>query len=51
MRKLVLLLVCVLSGPAGRGQTTLNGAGATFPLSDVLEVVQRISQAAFRRSN
>jgi phosphate transport system substrate-binding protein len=31
MRKLVLLLVCaILALPAG-GQTTLNGAGATFP--------------------
>src|SRR5579862_1146076 len=31
MRKLVLLLVCVLLGLPVFGQTTLNGAGATFP--------------------
>lgn len=31
MRKLVLLLVCVLLALPGMGQTTLNGAGATFP--------------------
>jgi len=31
MRKLLLLLVCVLSGIPVLGQTTLNGAGATFP--------------------
>src|SRR5215469_11539695 len=31
MRKLVLLLVCVLSAIPGFSQTTLNGAGATFP--------------------
>ena len=31
MRKLVLLLVCVLLPLAVFGQTTLNGAGATFP--------------------
>lgn len=31
MRKLVLLLVCVFLALPGFGQTTLNGAGATFP--------------------
>src|ERR1700745_4527945 len=31
MRKLVLLLVCVLLPLAVFGHTTLNGAGATFP--------------------
>ena len=31
MRKLVLLLVCVLLAMPVVGQTTLNGAGATFP--------------------
>ena len=31
MRKLVLLLVCVLLALPVFGQTTLNGAGATFP--------------------
>ena len=31
MRKLVLLLVCVLLALPALGQTTLNGAGATFP--------------------
>ena len=31
MRKFVLLLVCVLLPVAVFGQTTLNGAGATFP--------------------
>ena len=31
MRKIVLLLVCVLLPLATFGQTTLNGAGATFP--------------------
>lgn len=31
MRKFVLLLVCVLSAISGFSQTTLNGAGATFP--------------------
>ena len=31
MRKLVLLLVCVLGAMPLVGQTTLNGAGATFP--------------------
>jgi len=31
MRKIVLLLVCVLLPLAAFGQTTLNGAGATFP--------------------
>jgi phosphate transport system substrate-binding protein len=31
MRKIVLLLVCVLLPLASFGQTTLNGAGATFP--------------------
>jgi phosphate transport system substrate-binding protein len=31
MRKLVLLLVCVLGALPLVGQTTLNGAGATFP--------------------
>jgi phosphate transport system substrate-binding protein len=31
MRKIVLLLVCVLLPLAVSGQTTLNGAGATFP--------------------
>jgi phosphate transport system substrate-binding protein len=31
MRKIMLLLVCVLSPLAVFGQTTLNGAGATFP--------------------
>ena len=31
MRKIVLLLVCVLLPLAAIGQTTLNGAGATFP--------------------
>ena len=31
MRKLVLLLVCVLVAMPAVGQTTLNGAGATFP--------------------
>jgi phosphate transport system substrate-binding protein len=31
MRKLVLLLVCVLLAIPVVGQTTLNGAGATFP--------------------
>jgi phosphate transport system substrate-binding protein len=31
MRKLVLLLVCVLLAFPALGQTTLNGAGATFP--------------------
>ncbi len=31
MRKLVLLLVCVLLALPAFGQTTLNGAGATFP--------------------
>ena len=31
MRKIVLLLVCVLLPLAVFGQTTLNGAGATFP--------------------
>jgi len=31
MRKLVLLVVCVLLALPALGQTTLNGAGATFP--------------------
>ncbi len=31
MRKIVLLLVCVLLALSAVGQTTLNGAGATFP--------------------
>jgi len=31
MRKIVLLLVCVLLALPAFGQTTLNGAGATFP--------------------
>lgn len=31
MRKIVLLLVCVLLAMPALGQTTLNGAGATFP--------------------
>ena len=31
MRKIVLLLVCVLLALPAVGQTTLNGAGATFP--------------------
>ncbi len=31
MRKFVLLLVCALSAIPGFSQTTLNGAGATFP--------------------
>jgi phosphate transport system substrate-binding protein len=31
VRKLVLLLVCVFLALPGFGQTTLNGAGATFP--------------------
>ncbi len=31
MRKIVLLLVCVILPLAAFGQTTLNGAGATFP--------------------
>lgn len=31
MRKIVLLLVCVLLAMTALGQTTLNGAGATFP--------------------
>lgn len=31
MRKIVLLLVCVLLAMPAVGQTTLNGAGATFP--------------------
>lgn len=31
MRKIVLLLVCALLPLAAFGQTTLNGAGATFP--------------------
>src|SRR3954454_1799748 len=31
MRKLVLLLVCVLLAMPVLSQTTLNGAGATFP--------------------
>jgi phosphate transport system substrate-binding protein len=31
MRKLVLLVVCVLLALPAMGQTTLNGAGATFP--------------------
>ena len=31
MRKIVLLLVCVLGALPVIGQTTLNGAGATFP--------------------
>ncbi len=31
MRKIVLLLVCVLLALPVVGQTTLNGAGATFP--------------------
>ncbi len=31
MRKIVLLLVCVFLALPGLGQTTLNGAGATFP--------------------
>src|SRR6202047_4541327 len=31
MRKIVLLLVCVLLAMPVIGQTTLNGAGATFP--------------------
>jgi phosphate transport system substrate-binding protein len=31
MRKLVLLLVCVILALPAVGQTTLNGAGATFP--------------------
>jgi len=31
MRKMVLLLVCVLLAMSVVGQTTLNGAGATFP--------------------
>ena len=31
MRKITLLLLCVLLPLAGFGQTTLNGAGATFP--------------------
>ncbi|HXW99598.1 MAG TPA: substrate-binding domain-containing protein, partial [Candidatus Acidoferrales bacterium] len=31
MRKIMLLLVCVLLALPVIGQTTLNGAGATFP--------------------
>lgn len=31
MRRIVLLLVCVFLALPGFGQTTLNGAGATFP--------------------
>jgi len=31
MRKIMLLLVCVLLALPAMGQTTLNGAGATFP--------------------
>src|SRR5437763_11430656 len=31
MRKLVLLLVCAILALPAVGQTTLNGAGATFP--------------------
>ena len=31
MRKIVLLLVCALLALPAVGQTTLNGAGATFP--------------------
>src|SRR5947207_3541021 len=31
MRKLVLLLVCAILALPAAGQTTLNGAGATFP--------------------
>src|SRR5437588_6322557 len=31
MRKLVLLLVCAFLALPAFGQTTLNGAGATFP--------------------
>ena len=31
MRKIVLLVVCVFLALPGFGQTTLNGAGATFP--------------------
>ena len=31
MRKLVLMVVCALLAVPGFGQTTLNGAGATFP--------------------
>jgi phosphate transport system substrate-binding protein len=31
VRKIVLLLVCVVLALPGFGQTTLNGAGATFP--------------------
>jgi phosphate transport system substrate-binding protein len=31
MRRTILLLLCVLLPLAGFGQTTLNGAGATFP--------------------
>src|SRR6266567_7534695 len=31
MRKIVLLLVCVVLAVPLFGQTTLNGAGATFP--------------------
>lgn len=31
MRKLVLLLLCAILGLPAMGQTTLNGAGATFP--------------------
>ena len=31
MRKIVLLFVCVLLAMPVVGQTTLNGAGATFP--------------------
>ena len=45
MRKLVLLLVCVLLALPVVGQTTLNGAGATFPYPDLFEVVQRVPQA------
>ena len=31
MRKMMLLLVCALLTLSAVGQTTLNGAGATFP--------------------
>ena len=31
MRKLVLLLLCAILALPALGQTTLNGAGATFP--------------------
>src|ERR1700730_12501229 len=31
MRRMTLLLCCALVAPSAFGQTTLNGAGATFP--------------------